>query len=125
MERMSNPTPYMLLANEMGTGKTKTFLAALQMRMDRLAAQVGYKKFKPTLCISPVATITQTVQECLDNFPNLQPWVFYSTQSGFPIKSGVKVFTQEQLADKLKALRSKKAMKDVEVSVLKAFPICY
>ncbi|KAH7198794.1 uncharacterized protein B0J16DRAFT_367828 [Fusarium flagelliforme] len=84
-QRASHQAPQMLmlLANEMGTGKTKTFLAALPMRIARLAAQGGYKKFKPT--------------------------------------SGVKVLTQEQLADKLKALRSKEAMKDPETGRIIVF----
>lgn len=63
-QRMETETPYLLLANEMGTGRTKTFLTAILMRSMSLESDDSYVNFRPILCISPVATIVQTAQEC-------------------------------------------------------------
>ncbi|QPC78214.1 hypothetical protein HYE68_008966 [Fusarium pseudograminearum] len=101
-----SPVQYIILANEMGTGKTKTF-ASIKMRhnplkqqLDELNGDPEFDKLSPEgkiesgrstgfrshLCLGPVATIIQTVRESVDNFPDFRNLVFYSTASVFPIR---------------------------------------
>ncbi|KAK5994708.1 hypothetical protein PT974_04695 [Cladobotryum mycophilum] len=69
-----------ILANEMGLGKTKTFIGSIEVK-------VRYKmnlrnsgvdvKFYPTLIINPVSTILQTFQEVKQHL-TLNAYVYYS-----------------------------------------------
>ncbi|KAM0542074.1 hypothetical protein ACHAO7_010139 [Fusarium culmorum] len=127
VERMISPAPYIILANEMGTGKTKTFFAALKMRHLLLEAQLDelnkdpkfaqlspddrmksgrFPGFRPHLCLGPVATIIQTVRESVENFPDFRNIVFYSVASSFPIKVGVEVVSKSRIHSKIQKYQS-------------------
>lgn len=71
-----------ILANEVGTGKTFTYLLLVQMDY----AYLVQKKKKgeevkcgPTLIFVPANLVAQTFTEAHENFPELKIWSLYSS----------------------------------------------
>ncbi|UZP40530.1 hypothetical protein NXS19_008346 [Fusarium pseudograminearum] len=89
-----SPVPYIILANDLGTGKTNTFVASIKMRHNPLKQQLDELNGDPEFDkLSPEGKIESgRLSDCQgDNFPDFRNIVFYSTASVFPIKVGVEV----------------------------------
>ncbi|KAI5466662.1 hypothetical protein BGZ63DRAFT_398306 [Mariannaea sp. PMI_226] len=77
---------HLFSSNEIGTGKTKTFLGTI-VTMSRVKETKGDKAvFRPSLILTPVNSVFQTYKEARDNFPDLNLYVYYGSQSSFPDK---------------------------------------
>lgn len=48
-----------------------------------------FEGFRPHLCISPPATIVQTVRGVMGHFPDFRCIVYFATASTFPIKGAM------------------------------------
>ncbi|KAM0425330.1 hypothetical protein ACHAPT_009386 [Fusarium lateritium] len=124
IQRLNSPQPYMILANEIGTGKTKTFLAAILLRVKRLQADFPkYDQYYPTLLLGPVSTIEQTHEEITKHFPSLTVLIYYSESGAFP--AGTKVLGTREMSHEMKRLNSARGRKDPETGrtiVLSTYP---
>ncbi|KAL2682399.1 hypothetical protein Neosp_006850 [[Neocosmospora] mangrovei] len=125
IERMLTPAPFLLLANEMGTGKTKTFLAAILLRIKRIEKEEPrYGKYLPTLLLSPVSTIVQTHNEITEHFPTLRVLTYFSTPSTFPAE-GATVLGTKRLSIEMTKLNSEEGRHDPSTGrtiVLSTYP---
>lgn len=86
-ERAAGSYRHTFLANDMGTGKTKTYLSSIVMYQRSLqrrhdASEVSIE-FRPTLVLTPVNSILQTYREAREPFPDLEVVVYYGTKSSF------------------------------------------
>ncbi|OAA53900.1 SNF2-related protein [Akanthomyces lecanii RCEF 1005] len=125
IDRARNGRPIML-TNEMGLGKTKTFLGAIEcharyleslaekgkteqpMKWERASDEDMSKgSYYPHLIVNPPATIIQTTQEAYRHFPSLTCYVYFSNPTDFPIK-GVTILTAEEFRQKLREIALQK-----------------
>lgn len=67
--------------NEVGTGKTFTYLLSICLAVKRLEMDKAEGKVvvaRPTLLVLPAGLLSQTFCEASKNFPGLKFWSFYS-----------------------------------------------
>lgn len=103
---------HVILANDMGLGKTKEMFALIEMHVRQLelldASDPEDKakvKFYPSLIVNPVNTILQTFEESKQH-PTLTVLVYYATQEQFPGKNA-RVIRSKGLMAVLENLMSK------------------
>lgn len=85
---------HVLLANDMGLGKTTEMFALIEMHVRKLINLLETSdsedktdiKFYPSLIVNPVNTILQTFEESKQH-PTLNILVYYATQENFPGKN--------------------------------------
>ncbi|KAK7397912.1 hypothetical protein QQX98_012715 [Neonectria punicea] len=89
VNRSISPLRHCFLASDMGTGKTRIYLSAIEMavRLKEQAMQKGEtQEFKPVLILTPVNSITQTYLEAKKEFPSLRPKIYYGSEGSFYYK---------------------------------------
>ncbi|KZZ99752.1 snf2 family helicase [Beauveria brongniartii RCEF 3172] len=120
MKRVRNGEPVML-CNEMGIGKTFSFLALVEvharhlenlegretlMPWERLPSSFNPERpYLPTLIVSPKNIIEQTVTFAQEQFPGFTLFVYYSDKSSFSIK-GCSVIGRREFTTVMETLRA-------------------
>ncbi|RSL44137.1 hypothetical protein CEP54_014810 [Fusarium duplospermum] len=80
----SGPLKHTILANEMGTGKTRTYLLALALSVRAMEKdkKAGKKvQFLPSLVVVPPHTVSQTFLEARSQFSDFNLAVFFGDES--------------------------------------------
>lgn len=95
-----------LMANEVGTGKTFTYLNVIRMHV----REIGFRHAaneeitaRPSMVIMPAGLVVQTFFEALANFPDLDLHVFYSSKSATADhpELSANVLSHKELNDKI------------------------
>ncbi|CAF3600281.1 unnamed protein product [Fusarium graminearum] len=106
LQRAESPKRHTFLSNDMGTGKTRIYLLAINLHARRLAKQQQQGNsvtFSPSLVITPVNSLPQTYLEAKSIFPDFTLIVFYGQRSTF-IDKGAKVMGTDDLINYLSKL---------------------
>ncbi|CAG1993022.1 unnamed protein product [Fusarium graminearum] len=106
LQRAESPKRHTFLSNDMGTGKTRIYLLAINLHARRLAKQQQQGNsvtFSPSLVITPVNSLPQTYLEAKSIFPDFALIVFYGQRSTF-IDKGAKVMGTDDLINYLNKL---------------------
>ncbi|KAK7413832.1 hypothetical protein QQZ08_012563, partial [Neonectria magnoliae] len=97
----------------MGTGKTKTYLAAKVLHQRSLELRKNHGEdveFRPTLILTPVNSLAQTYREAKEHFPDLNLVVYYGSKRQFTDPTA-RVLDDSKMSDFLHRTSSEEAGK--------------
>ncbi|KAF7553679.1 hypothetical protein G7Z17_g3457 [Cylindrodendrum hubeiense] len=107
--KASTSFPHTFLSNDVGTGKTTTYLTVLvlwhRLQVKRFEEDKSIR-FRPHLILTPVNSVHQTYDEARRQFPDLNLIVFYGNEETFPDKLA-SVYSTEELLNVLITLSNK------------------
>jgi len=108
-----SPLKFWMLINEVGTGKTFTYLLSVKLdaqRLEDLAAKGETIEAEPTLIIVPAILLIQTFEESVRNFPELTFVAFFGVDDNIPHSDPRhgRTYSTKGLAAKMKIWHAKR-----------------